>query len=131
MEIKNSVKKKFLNEYKNTLIYTPYDEFLIEIYENSKPRFRESKNGKLVLAKRKKYDKVVKEYICELSNNFDDYIINDEDSLEKINNTISGEISDFSVFDYEKIIELATKISDNSWLDDDTIVIRDDSVKMI
>ena len=57
MEIKNSVKKKFLNEYKNTLIYTPYDEFLIEIYENSRPRFRESKNGKLVLAKRKKYDK--------------------------------------------------------------------------
>lgn len=131
MEIKNSVKKKFLNEYKNTLIYTPYDEFLIEIYENSRPRFRESKNGKLVLAKRKKYDKVVKEYICELSNNFDDYIINDEESLEKINNTVFGDTCDFSSFNTEKIIELANRLSENSWLDDDTIVIRDDSVKMV
>lgn len=131
MVIKNNVKKKYLNEYKKILIYAPYDEFLIEIYENSKPHFKKDKSGKLVLAKRKKYDKIVKEYINEINDNFTYYLINNEETLEKINNTISGEISDFSVFDYEKIIELATKISDNSWLDDDTIVIRDDSVKMV
>lgn len=131
MVIKNNVKKKYLNEYKKILIYAPYDEFLIEIYENSKPHFKKNNSGKLVLAKRKKYDKIVKEYINEINDNFTYYLINNEETLEKINNTISGEISDFSVFDYEKIIELATKISDNSWLDDDTIVIRDDSVKMV
>lgn len=131
MDIKNNVKKKYLNEYKKVLTYTPYDEFLIELYENSKPHFNKTKNGKLVLAKRKKYDNIVKEYINEINDNFTYYLINSEDTLEKINNTISGEISDFSVFDYEKIIELATKISDNSWLDDDTIIINDDSVKIV
>lgn len=131
MVIKNNVKKKYLNEYKKALIYTPYDEFLIEVYENAKPHFKKNKSGKLVLSKRKKYDKIVKEYLNEINDNFDNYLVNNEETIEKINNTISGEISDFSVFDYKKILELAIKLSDNSWLDDDTIVINDDSVKII
>lgn len=131
MTIKNNTKKKYLNEYKKTLLYTPYDEFLIEIYENSRPRFKQNKNGKLRLSKRKNYKKIVQEYIAEINNNFNDYINNDEDSLEKIDNTIKGKNSDFSIFNNEKIIKLASKLSEDSWIENDTILLRDDYINIV
>lgn len=127
MNIKNNVKKKYLSEYKNALLYTPYDEFLMEVYENSKPRFKPNKRGNLVLAKRKKYEKVVKEYITEINNKFSEYIIDAEDSIDKINNTVNGNITDFSAFDTEKLINLATLLSEQSWLEDNTISIKNES----
>lgn len=130
MNIKNSVKKKYLNEYKKVLIYTPYDEFLMEVYENSKPHFKENRNGRLILSKRKKYDKIVKEFIKEINDNFNDYVNDDNESIEKINLTAKGDISDFSSFKIEKIIELATKLSENSWEDDNSIIINDTQVNI-
>ena len=124
MQLKKSDKKKYLTEYKKILLYSPYDELLIDVYESSKPRFKTSKNGKIISAKRKSYNKIVNEFILEISNNFEKSINDSEESLNKINDVINNVMNDFSSLNYEAIMELAKKLTEESWIDTDTFTIK-------